>query len=145
MGPEEGCRGKGGWVSGEGFRSGGGGKRRGGGLGPLGRGLGASSGVLLSGEGRGGFRGGSRRRSILPQHFSLLTIFFVRSSENEFLGSVLAERIFYAAPIGAFFCPETRAFTGFRGESSSTASKVLSDRKVLLKHTKWPLIAVNGR
>ena len=40
----------------------------------------------------------------------------------------------YAAPIGAFFCPEIRAFTGFWGEISSTASKALSDRKVLLKH-----------
>ena len=52
---------------------------------------------------------------------------------------------FYAAPIGAFFCPEIRAFTGFRAEFSSTVSKVLSDRKVLFKHKKWPLIAVNGR
>ena len=40
----------------------------------------------------------------------------------------------YAAPIGAFFCPEIRAFTGFWGEISSTASKVLVDRKVLFKH-----------
>ena len=40
----------------------------------------------------------------------------------------------YAAPIGAFFCPEIRAFTGFWGEISSTASKVLSDRKVLFIH-----------
>ena len=40
----------------------------------------------------------------------------------------------YAAPIGAFFCPEIRAFTGFWGEISSTASKVLSDRKVPFKH-----------
>ena len=40
----------------------------------------------------------------------------------------------YAAPIGAFFCPEIRAFTGFWDEISSTASKVLSDRKVLFKH-----------
>ena len=40
----------------------------------------------------------------------------------------------YAAPIGAFFCPEIRAFTGFWGEISSTVSKVLSDRKVLFKH-----------
>ena len=40
----------------------------------------------------------------------------------------------YAAPIGAFFCPEIRAFTGSCGEISSTASKVLSDRKVLFKH-----------
>ena len=38
-----------------------------------------------------------------------------------------------AALIGAFFCPEIRAFTGFGGEISSTASNVLSDRKVLLK------------
>ena len=37
---------------------------------------------------------------------------------------------FYAVPIGAFFCPEIRAFTGFGGEISSTVSKVLSDRKV---------------
>ena len=40
----------------------------------------------------------------------------------------------YTAPIGAFFCPEIRAFTGFWGEISSTISKVLSDRKVLFKH-----------
>ena len=30
---------------------------------------------------------------------------------------------------GPFFCPEIRAFTGFWGEISSTASKVLGDRK----------------
>ena len=42
--------------------------------------------------------------------------------------------IYIAAPIGAFFCPEIRAFTGFWGEISSTASKVLSDLKVLFKH-----------
>ena len=41
---------------------------------------------------------------------------------------------FYAAPIGAFFCPEIRAFTEFWGEISSTVSKALSDRKVLFKH-----------
>ena len=40
----------------------------------------------------------------------------------------------YAAPIGAFFCPEIRAFTEFWGEISSTVSKALSDRKVLFKH-----------
>ena len=40
----------------------------------------------------------------------------------------------YAAPIGASFCPKIRASTGFWGEISSTASKVLSDRKVLFKH-----------
>ena len=42
--------------------------------------------------------------------------------------------IFYAVPIGAFFCPKIRAFTGFGGEISSTVSKVLSDRKVLFTH-----------
>ena len=36
----------------------------------------------------------------------------------------------YAAPIGAFFCPEIRASTGH----SSTVSRVRSDRKVLFKH-----------
>ena len=41
--------------------------------------------------------------------------------------------VHYAAPIRAFFCPEIRAFTGLRGEISSTVSKVLSDRKVLFK------------
>ena len=41
---------------------------------------------------------------------------------------------FYAAPIGAFFCPEIRAFTGFGGEISSTVSRVLSDHKVRFKH-----------
>ena len=40
----------------------------------------------------------------------------------------------YAAPIGAFLCPEIPAFTGFWGEISSNVSKVLSDRKVLFKH-----------
>ena len=40
----------------------------------------------------------------------------------------------YAAPIGALFCPEIRAFTGFCGGISSTVSKVRSDRKVLFKH-----------
>ena len=38
------------------------------------------------------------------------------------------------SPIGAFFCPEIRAFMGFWGEISSTVSKVLSDREVLFKH-----------
>ena len=52
--------------------------------------------------------------------------------------------LLYAAPIGAFFCPQIRAFTGFGGEISSTVSKVLSDRKLLLKQ-KRPLIAINGR
>ena len=37
----------------------------------------------------------------------------------------------YAAPIGAFFCPEIRAFTG---RDFFSRSKVLSDRKVLFKH-----------
>ena len=41
---------------------------------------------------------------------------------------------FYAAPIGAFFCPEIRAFTGFWGEISSTVSKVLSGHEVQFKH-----------
>ena len=55
--------------------------------------------------------------------------------------SLLQGRSGDAAPIGAFFCPEIRAFTGFWGEISSIASKVLSDRKVLFKHK----IAVNSR
>ena len=37
----------------------------------------------------------------------------------------------YAAPIGAFFCPEIRAFTG---RDFFYVSKVLSDTKVLFKH-----------
>ena len=49
---------------------------------------------------------------------------------------------FYAAPIGAFFCPEIRAFTGFWGEISSTVSKVLSGHEVLFKHKNG---AVNSR
>ena len=53
----------------------------------------------------------------------------------------LGERLSYAAPIGAFFCPEIRAFTGFGGKISSTGSKVVSDRKVLFKHK----MAVNSR
>ena len=52
--------------------------------------------------------------------------------QSELNGGVAA--IVYAAPIGAFFCPEIRALTGFWGEFSSTVSKVLSDRKVLFKH-----------
>ena len=40
----------------------------------------------------------------------------------------------YAAPIGAFFCPEIRALTGFGARFFSTVSKVLGDRKVLFKH-----------
>ena len=48
----------------------------------------------------------------------------------------------YAAPIGAFFCPEIRAFTG---RDFFNRFQVLSDRKVLFKHKKWPFIAVNGR
>ena len=47
----------------------------------------------------------------------------------------------YEAPIGVFFCPEIRALAGFGVEISSTVSKVLSVRKVLFKHKKWPLIA----
>ena len=53
---------------------------------------------------------------------------FVRISAD------LRERESYAAPIGAFFCPEIRAFTEFWGEISSTVSKALSDRRVLFKH-----------
>ena len=49
--------------------------------------------------------------------------------------------LFSAALIGAFFCPEIRAFTGFWGEISSTLSKVLSDRKVQFKRE----MAVNSR
>ena len=48
--------------------------------------------------------------------------------------SRVACSVLYAAPIAAFFCPEIRAFTGLRGEISSTVSKVMSDRKVLFKH-----------
>ena len=61
-------------------------------------------------------------------------------SDRKHLVTILG-RTCYAAPIGAFFCPEIRAFTGFWGEISSTASKVLSDRKVLFKHK----MAVNSR
>ena len=49
---------------------------------------------------------------------------------------------FYAAPIGAFICPEIRALKGFWGEISSTVSKVRRDRKVLFSHKK---MAVNSR
>ena len=48
-------------------------------------------------------------------------------------------------PNWGLFCPEIRAFMGFGGEISSTVSKVLSDRKVLFTHKKWPLMAVNRR
>ena len=44
----------------------------------------------------------------------------------------------YAAPIGAFFCPEILAFTG----DSSTISKARSDRKVLFEQKNGP---VNSR
>ena len=44
----------------------------------------------------------------------------------------------YAAPIGAFFCPEILAFTG----DSSTVSKARSDRKVLFEQKNGP---VNSR
>ena len=47
----------------------------------------------------------------------------------------------YAAPIGAFFCAEIRAFTGLGALYYSTVSTVLSDRKVLVKHK----MAVNSR
>ena len=40
----------------------------------------------------------------------------------------------YAALIGAFLCPEIRAFTGFWGEISSTVSRVLSDHTLRFKH-----------
>ena len=48
----------------------------------------------------------------------------------------------YAAPIGACFCPEIRAFPGFWGEISSTASKVL---KVTVKYFSDTKLAVNSR
>ena len=60
----------------------------------------------------------------------------------------LRDGILYAAPIGAFFCPEIRAFTEFWGEISSTVSKALSDREVRFKHENGgqkPLMAVNRR
>ena len=50
----------------------------------------------------------------------------------------------YAAPIGAFFCPEIRAFTGFGARFLQPAPKSL----VTIKHnsnTKMAVIAVNGR
>ena len=50
------------------------------------------------------------------------------------LGALNLHGVYYAAPIGTFFCPEIRAFREFRGEISSTVSKVLSDRKVIFKH-----------
>ena len=42
---------------------------------------------------------------------------------------------------GLFLSPEICAFTGLRGEISSTVSKVFSDRTVLFKHK----MAVNSR
>ena len=39
-----------------------------------------------------------------------------------------------AAPIGAFFCPEARVFTGFGARFLQPFPKVLSDCKVLFKH-----------
>ena len=48
----------------------------------------------------------------------------------------------YAAPIGAFFCPEILALTG--ALNYSAVSKVRSDRKVLVEQKNGPLIAVNG-
>ena len=51
-----------------------------------------------------------------------------------FLFRTCFEGVCYAAPIGAFSCPEIRSFTEFWGEISSTVSKALSDRNVLFKH-----------
>ena len=53
---------------------------------------------------------------------------------NDQLVLVRVEPKLFSAPIGAFSCPEIRAFMGFGGEISSTVSKVLSDRKGLFKH-----------
>ena len=53
----------------------------------------------------------------------------VRAVQRRSLGNFC-----YTAPIGAFFCPEIRAFTGFGARCFSTVSTVLSDRKVLFKH-----------
>ena len=53
--------------------------------------------------------------------------------------------VIYAAPLGAFFCPEISRVHGFWGQISSTISKVLSDCKVLFKHQKKPLMAANSR
>ena len=50
----------------------------------------------------------------------------------------------YAVPIGAFFCPEIRAFTGIGGEISSTVSKVLSDRNTKMA-VNSRLMAINRR
>ena len=47
----------------------------------------------------------------------------------------------YVAPIGAFFCPEIRAFTGFGARFLQPFLKSL----VTVKCSSWPLIAVNGR
>ena len=69
--------------------------------------------------------------------FSAPLRFALKTPENlEGAGKkqTLQKHPFYAAPIGAFFCPEIREFTGFWGEISSSVSKVLRDRKVLFKH-----------
>ena len=56
--------------------------------------------------------------------------------------------VIYAAPIGAFLCPEIRAFTGFGARFLQPFPKSLVTVKYhsnteMVK--KWPLIAVNGR
>ena len=59
----------------------------------------------------------------------------------------LPSHILYAARIGAFLCPEIRAFSGSGGEIPSIVPKAPSDRKVLFKHKtgrSQPLMAVNS-
>ena len=51
----------------------------------------------------------------------------------------------YAAPIGAFFCPEIRAFTGFGARFLQPFPKSLVTVRYYSNTKMAPLIAVNGR
>ena len=92
-----------------------------------------------------------RRKSLPPSNFSYIHIAPLQGHlADSFLEFHILKShhvsgchcsFFYAAPIGAFFCPEIRAFTGFWGEISSTASKVLSD----LQYNSNTKMAVSSR
>ena len=83
----------------------------------------------------GTFRQFSRRAKNVKNRQRMSKLFSTIFARHQFSGPFWGLwQVHYAAPIGAFFCPEIRAFTGFGGEISSTVSKVLSDRKVLFKH-----------
>ena len=54
----------------------------------------------------------------------------------------------YAAPIGAFFCPEIRAFTARflqPAPKSLVTVRYYSNTKMAVKSRQWPSMAVNRR